>query len=81
MLVFIARRLLYSIPVLLVSTFLSFIFVSLAGDPVAKVRGNPRLPASTVQNIVVENHLDRSIPVRYGYWIADVVTHKLGRSD
>jgi peptide/nickel transport system permease protein len=80
MLIYIVRRLLYSIPVLVVSTFLSFTFVSLAGDPVAKLRGNPRLPASTVHNIIVRNHLDRSIPVRYGYWMKDVLTHKLGIS-
>ena len=69
MLTYIVRRLLYSIPVLLVSTFLSFTFVSLAGDPVAKLRGNPRLPATTVHNIIVQNHLNRSIPVRYWYWL------------
>ena len=80
MLTYIIRRLLYSIPVLLVSTFLSFTFVSLAGDPVAKLRGNPRLPETTVHNIIVQNHLDRSIPVRYGYWLKDVTTHKLGNS-
>jgi peptide/nickel transport system permease protein len=80
MLIYIVRRLLYSIPVLVVSTFLSFTFVSLAGDPVAKLRGNPRLPASTVHNIIVRNHLDRSIPVRYAYWMKDVLTHKLGIS-
>jgi peptide/nickel transport system permease protein len=79
-LTYIARRLLYSIPVLIISTFLSFMFVSLAGDPVAKLRGNPRLPASTIHNIILQNHLDRSIPVRYGYWVQDVVTHKLGIS-
>jgi len=78
-LVYIARRLLYSIPVLFLSTFLSFTFVSLAGDPVAKLRGNPRLPASTVHNIIIQNHLNRSIPVRYWFWLEDVVTHKLGQ--
>jgi hypothetical protein len=33
MVVFVARRILYSIPVVAVSTFLSFTFVSLAGNP------------------------------------------------
>jgi ABC-type dipeptide/oligopeptide/nickel transport system permease component len=80
MLTYIVRRLLYSIPVMIVSTFLSFTFVSLAGDPVAKLRGNPRLPASTVHNIILQNHLNRSIPVRYWFWVKDVVTHKLGNS-
>ena len=37
MITYIIRRVLYSIPVLLVSTFLSFVFVSLAGDPLANI--------------------------------------------
>ncbi|MHB8471152.1 MAG: ABC transporter permease [Gaiellaceae bacterium] len=80
MLTFIARRVLYSIPVLFVSTFLSFTFVSLAGNPIALLRANPRLPAQTIRNVYLQNHLDKSIPVRYWYWLQDVVEHKLGKS-
>ncbi|MEN3343282.1 MAG: glutathione transport system permease protein [Actinomycetota bacterium] len=80
MLVYIARRLLYSVPVLLVSTFLSFTFVSLAGNPVALLRQNPRIPPNTIHNLIVQNHLNKSIPVRYGYWVRDVFEHKLGNS-
>ncbi len=80
MLTYIARRILYSIPVMIVSTFLSFTFVSLAGNPVALLRNNPRIPANTIHNMIVQNHLDRSIPVRYGFWVRDVFTHKLGNS-
>jgi peptide/nickel transport system permease protein len=79
-LTFIARRFLYSIPVLIVSTFLSFTFVSLAGNPVALLRNNPRIPANTIHNIIIQNHLNRSIPVRYAFWVRDVFTHKLGNS-
>jgi len=77
---YIVRRVLYSIPVLIVSTFLSFMFVSYAGNPVAQLRNNPRIPASTIHNVIVQNHLDKSIPVRYWYWVEDVFTHKLGKS-
>ena len=38
---YVTRRVLYSIPVLIVSTFLSFTFISLAGDPRANLRANP----------------------------------------
>ena len=48
MLTYIARRILYSIPVLFFSTFFSFLFVSYAGNPVALLRQNPRVPASTL---------------------------------
>jgi peptide/nickel transport system permease protein len=77
---YIVRRILYSIPVLIVSTFLSFTFVSLAGNPTVALRANPRFSINTIHNIELKYHLNRSIPVRYGYWVQDVFTHKLGRS-
>ena len=80
MLTYITRRVLYSIPVLFVSTFLSFVFVSLAGNPTAALRANPRFSQNTLHNIYIQNHLDKSIPVRYVYWLQDVFTHKLGKS-
>jgi peptide/nickel transport system permease protein len=80
MLTYILRRLLYSIPVLIISTFLIFTFVSLAGDPTANIRANPQFSVVTYRNLQHKYHLDRSIPVRYGYWVQDVVTHRLGSS-
>jgi peptide/nickel transport system permease protein len=79
-LTYILRRVVYTIPVLLVSTFLSFTFVSLAGDPTANLRQNPRVTAATFRSLEHKYHLDKPIPVRYGYWISDVVRHKLGTS-
>jgi len=38
MLTYIVRRVLYSIPVLFLSSFLSFLFVSYAGNPLAGLR-------------------------------------------
>ena len=80
MVTYIVRRILYSIPVLIVSTFLSVTFVSLAGNPTVALRANPRFSVNTIHNIELKYHLNRSIPVRYGYWVQDVFTHKLGRS-
>jgi peptide/nickel transport system permease protein len=77
---YVARRVLYSLPVLIVSTFLTFTFVSLAGDPTANIRANPQFSVVTYRNLQHKYHLDRSIPVRYGYWVQDVFAHKLGRS-
>jgi peptide/nickel transport system permease protein len=67
MLTYITRRLLYSIPVLLVSSFLSFMFVSLAGDPRANLRQNPRVSQLTLHNLEHQYHLDQAIPIRYWY--------------
>jgi peptide/nickel transport system permease protein len=79
-LTYIARRILYSIPVLILSSFLCFLFVSYAGNPVALLRNNPRIPANTIHNLILQNHLDKPVVVRYWYWVQDVFTHKLGRS-
>lgn len=80
MLTYITRRVLYSIPVLIVSTFLIFTFVSLAGDPRADMLANPQFSQVTYKNLEKRYHLDKPIPVRYGYWVKDVFTKKLGIS-
>jgi len=79
-LTFITRRILYSIPVLILSTFLSFAFVSYAGNPTALLRANPKFSPITLQHIIVQQHLNRSVPVRYWFWVKDIFTHKLGDS-
>jgi peptide/nickel transport system permease protein len=80
MLTYIVRRILYSIPVLFFSTFFSFLFVSYAGNPVALLRQNPLVPKSTLDHLVVQQHLDKPVVERYFYWLHDVFTQKLGKS-
>jgi peptide/nickel transport system permease protein len=80
MLTYIVRRLLYSIPVLFFSTFFSFLFVSYAGNPVALLRQNPRVPPSTIRHLIHQQHLDMPVVERYFYWLHDVFTQKLGKS-
>jgi peptide/nickel transport system permease protein len=79
-LTFIIRRILYSIPVLIVSTFLIFTFVSLAGDPRANMLANPQFSQVTYKRLAHTYHLDKPIPIRYAYWVEDIFTHKLGVS-
>jgi peptide/nickel transport system permease protein len=79
-LTYITRRILYSIPVLIISTFLCFLFVSYAGNPTGLLRSNPRFSPITLQHIIHEQHLDRPILERYWFWVQDVFTHKLGVS-
>jgi peptide/nickel transport system permease protein len=79
-LTFIIRRILYSIPVLIAATFIIFTFVSLAGDPRANMLANPQFSQVTYKKLAHTYHLDKPIPIRYGYWVEDVFTHKLGVS-
>src|SRR5919204_6499698 len=80
MFAFIVRRLLYSIPVLLATSFLIFVAVSLSGDPAARVKQNPKFSPSSAAQLEQKYKLDKPIPVRYVYWLKDVTTHKLGTS-
>jgi len=80
MLSYIARRTLYSIPVLFFSTFLSFIFVSYAANPLITVRANPRATQHLINLLIHQTHLDKPIIIRYFYWLDSVFTDKLGKS-
>ena len=78
MVTYVLRRLLLSIPVIFAASLIIFIFVSLAGDPIATLRQNPRISENTIQNIVERKHLDEPLLVQYGYWVKDAVTNRFG---
>src|SRR5690349_24585057 len=78
MLTYIIRRLLYSIPVLVATSFLIFTFVSITGDPLGRLRANPNITAEQLHSIEHSKNLDKPVIVRYGYWIRDAVTEQFG---
>lgn len=78
MLTFIIRRLLFSIPVLVMMSLIIFMFVSLSGDPLARLKMNPRLSETTLNNIIERKHLDEPLIVQYGYWGRDALFHRFG---
>jgi peptide/nickel transport system permease protein len=77
---YIVRRILYSIPVLFLSTYMSFLFVSFAGDPTGNLRQNPHIPQRTIENVIHQNHLDVTPFLRYFYWLSSVFTQGFGHS-
>jgi ABC-type dipeptide/oligopeptide/nickel transport system permease component len=80
MLTYITRRILYSIPVLFVSSFLCFLFVSYPSDPLGQIHLIPRISQNTINNLTHQYHLDQPIPLRYFYWLESVFTEKFGKS-
>jgi peptide/nickel transport system permease protein len=78
MLTYVIRRVLYGVPVIALSSFLIFVFVSTTTDPLETVRLNPRASRTSVDLVVKEHHLDRPVVVRYGYWVRDVFTKSFG---
>jgi peptide/nickel transport system permease protein len=78
MLTYIVRRILYSIPVLVATSFLIFTFVSISGDPLGRLRASPNITAERLARIEHSKNLDRPVIVRYGYWVRDAVTNEFG---
>jgi peptide/nickel transport system permease protein len=72
------RRLVYSIPVLLVATFLLFWMVRTTFDPTARLRQvrDPDVIARETERL----HLDDPLVVQYGKWLGNFVTGDWGES-
>jgi peptide/nickel transport system permease protein len=78
MLTYVVRRILYSIPVLLATSFLIFAGVTAIGDPLGALKVNPLISQQTIAHIEQEKHLNDPIVVQYGYWLKDAVTDRFG---
>ena len=78
MLTYIVRRVLYSIPVLVATSFLIFTFVSISGDPLGRLRANTQITREQLHSIEHSKNLDKPVIVRYGYWVRDAITKKFG---
>jgi peptide/nickel transport system permease protein len=77
---FIARRLLSTIPVLLVVAVLVFLLLRLApGDPAAILAGDAA-SVEQIERIRASLGLDRPIVVQFGIWFARVLAGDLGQS-
>jgi peptide/nickel transport system permease protein len=85
-LTFIARRILYSIPVLLLASFITFLGVRWAFDPLARYRapGTARTPEQT-QRLLAEKrhqlHLDESIFQQWWHWFTGAIHGNFGTSE
>jgi peptide/nickel transport system permease protein len=78
MLIYVVRRLLYSIPVLVAASFLIFTFTVTTADPLSELRERRNVNPNALALITKEKHLDEPVIVRYGYWARDAVTNKFG---
>ena len=78
MLAYVLHRLVYSLVVLILASFLTFTFVAKTGDPLAPLRITPNVSKETIDNVTERKHLDESVFVRYGYWVEDAVTNEFG---
>jgi peptide/nickel transport system permease protein len=80
MLRFILRRLLISIPLLVVASVLVFTVMHLTTDPAAGLRVNPRIGAAEMARYRHDLGLDRSGPAQYFAWLGNFVRGNWGTS-
>lgn len=83
MLLFILRRLLASVPVLLVVSLCSFFFIHTAhGDPAVAMYGNQleRMRPADQERIRENLGLDQPLPVQYGQWLSQALQGEMGTS-
>jgi peptide/nickel transport system permease protein len=77
--IYVARRALYSLPVLIIATFLVFVMVSATFDPTAKL-AQSRDAAHARAAMREELGLDRPLLVQYGTWLGDAAHGDFGTS-
>ena len=81
MLAYAVRRVLVSVPILVIATFVVFVMVSLSGDPLSELKTrNPPPPPRTLELEAQRLHLDEPLPVRYWNWLTGVVRGDFGPS-
>jgi len=77
---YVGRRALYSIPVILVASFLTFAFVRATFDPTAKLRQS-REPAAAIRAERQRLGLNEPLVEQYGSWLAKFVRGDWGTSE
>ncbi|MFH0918735.1 MAG: ABC transporter permease [Fibrobacterota bacterium] len=81
MLTYILRRLLIMVPLLLVMSFVTFMFIRLApGDVLAEYRMNPQMSQEMVRQMEARFHFDKPLVVQYGYWLGNLCRLDFGYS-
>jgi peptide/nickel transport system permease protein len=76
MLVFAIRRILASIPVFILSTFLVFVLVAWGADPLAQFEANNPPPSPAAINAMAgQLYLNHTIPDRYWHWLTQLFCH------
>lgn len=78
MISYVIRRLLFSIPVIVLASIAVFFGMSAVADPLAPLRIQPNVSQETLDNVAERKHLNDPIIVQYGYWVEEAVTDRFG---
>jgi peptide/nickel transport system permease protein len=77
---FVARRLLQTVPLVLLISLFAFLVIRIAGDPMSMYGLNPNMTADDRVRIITEHGWDRPLLVQYLYWLRDLVKGDWGHS-
>ncbi|MDS1269769.1 ABC transporter permease [Lipingzhangella sp. LS1_29] len=69
MFVFIVRRLLWAIPILIAASLLAFLLIDISGDPLSELREDPNIPQESIAAEEERLYLDQERHVRYQLWV------------
>lgn len=74
--VYVFKRLLHMIPILIGVSLLTFALTALIpGDYFTKLTQNPQVTPDMLERLRDRYHLDKPWFIRYGYWVKNVVVH------
>ena len=80
MIYYLARRVLYAVPIALAVSLVCFMLVHIApGDPVNAIVP-PDAPQSVIDQVKHEYGLDKPLPIQFGLWLVHISHGDLGRS-
>lgn len=77
MLAYVVRRILATIPLLIVGTFLIYALTAVSGDPLARL-AQLDVDQSAYDRIIDLYNLDEPIPIRYLHWMGDALQGDMG---
>lgn len=80
MFAYVVRRTLFSVVILFFASIAIFLLVSLAGDPLADLRQNPRIRGEDLQRLSAQYGLDQPLYRQYLIWMGDLLRGDLGTS-
>ena len=79
--VYILKRLLFLVPILLVVSILIFLLIRLTpSDPISSITSGRRISDETRASLRTQYHLDKNLPQQYFIWIGNLVKGNLGDS-
>jgi len=81
MFIYILKRLLQMVPLVIGITFLSFVIIQLApGDYLDKLKMNPQISKETLERLKQSYGLDQPLIVQYAKWLVNALKFDLGYS-